>query len=375
MHPDAETVAETVDDTDPDTPPIGSAARSPVPAGGRAVVLINSGAGAFVGEPGSAEALAERLVAGLAARGIPAVARLAQGAGMAEAARRAVSDGARALLVAGGDGTLAAVAQALRDSPDPATAPPMAALPLGTANLLARDLGMPEDPDEAVAALAEGVLGRIDIGRVNERVFLNNVVLGLFANLARQRERFRGAMTPVLWGRLIWRTVAAVRRYPRLRAVLATEKGVHRVKAHAMVIADNAYSDRPGLLVRRDSLGHGALALYVARHRSAWQWLRLAAGVMVGGTWRDDADLLTENVRRLTVAVRRRVLRATVDGEVVLLPGRITFRIEPAALRVWVPAESRAVLAVVDGDARALLARGTVNPTSSEPPPSVAPHP
>lgn len=335
---------------------------------GRVVVLVNSGAGAFAGDPGAAVRLAERLRDDLTTTGLPAVDRLAEGAALADAVRQAVEVGAAALLVVGGDGTVATVAQVLCDRDPPADVP-MAVLPLGTANLLARDLGMPLDPDEALAALAEGVVGRIDVGRVNGRVFLNNVVLGLFANVARQRERFRGAMTPLLWGRLLWRLVLAMRRYPRMRAVLATENGLRRVKTHAMVVADNAYVDRPGLLVRRDSLGRGALAIYVMRHRTPWRLLRLGMGLMVTGSWRRDADLLTEDARRLTVLVRRRrrVTRATVDGEVVLLPRRVSFRLERASLRVWVPAPAGSVLAVVDGPARSVLTAPGVARTPESP--------
>ncbi|WP_299443076.1 diacylglycerol kinase family protein [uncultured Rhodospira sp.] len=327
----------------------------------RVVVLINSGAGAFVGRPDAAREMADTLVAAFDRLGWPAMSHLARGPDLAVAAETASRAGARALVVAGGDGTLASVAQALCASPVPV--PPMAVFPVGTANLLARDLCMPEDPEAAVAALVEGVVGRIDVGRINGRVFLNSVILGLFANVARQRERFRHAMTPLLWGRLVWRLVTAVRRWPRLRAVLMTEKGAVRVRTHAMVVADNAYAARPGLWLRRDSLGHGALALYVLRHRSLWQWLRLVLGLMVAGTWQRDADLLTEDVRRLNVVVRRRVIRATVDGEVVLLPPRLRFRVEPAALSVWVPAEAASVLARVDGSALDLLASPTGAPT------------
>jgi diacylglycerol kinase family enzyme len=321
----------------------------------RVVVLVNSAAGAFVGQPEAARALADRLVAALERHGLPATARLESGATMADTARAATEAGARALLVAGGDGTLAAVAQALCDAETPHDHPPLAALPLGTANLLARDLSMPEDPETAITALAEGVIGRIDVGRVNGRVFLNAVVLGLFANAARQRERLRGAMTPLLWGRLAWRLLTAARRWPRLRTVLETETGTLQVKTHAMVVADNAYAERPGLLVRRDSLGRGALAIYAMKHHRPWQWLRLALGLMVSGTWRRDSDMLTQDARRLTVFVRRQVIRATVDGEVTLLPPRLHFRLEPAALRVWVPAEASPVLARQDGAARDLI--------------------
>ena len=326
----------------------------------RVLVLVNSGAGAFVGRPEAAGVLGDQLVAALDRQGIAAKARPAQGDEIAQVARGAADSGAAALLVAGGDGTLATVAQALCDHPG-SDGPALAALPLGTANLLARDLGMPEDPEAAVEALANGILGRIDVGRVNDRVFLNNVVLGRFADLARQRERFRGALTPILWARLLGRLMKTALRRHRLRAVVATDHGVERVRANAMIIADNAYAARPGLLVRRDSLGRGALALYVMRHRSLGQWLRFALSVLASRSWPRDADLTTLEVRRIVVGVRRRVLRATVDGEVTLLPRRSAFRIEPGALRVWVPEASAPVLATVEGPARERLAGAATN--------------
>ncbi len=330
---------------------------------GRILVLINSAAGAFVGQPEAPSALAERVVAALERHGLAAEAALGRAGDLAALADDAAREGAAALLVAGGDGTLAAVAQVLRARPDH-EGPALAVLPLGTANLLARDLLMPEDPEAAVAALAEGVIGRIDVGRVNDRLFLNNVLLGRFADLARQREHFRGTMTPLLWARLLGRLLQVGLGRRGLRAVVATDHGIERVRAHAMIVADNAYAARPGLLVRRDSLGRGELALYVMHHRSLAQWLRFAVSVLASPSWPRDSDLSTAHVRRLVVQVRRRVLRATVDGEVTLLPRRSSFRIEPAALRVWVPAEAVPVLAHVEGAARARLAGAPGEPPS-----------
>jgi len=333
----------------------GPADRDPV------MVLVNSAAGALVGQDGAAEALADRLVTALAQHGIPASPCLVPGPALAAASKRAVDTHAAAVLVAGGDGTIATVAGALAGSPVP-----MAVLPLGTANLLARDLEMPEDPDAAVATLAEGLIGSIDVGWVNDVPFLNNVVLGLMPNVARQRERFRGALTPLLWGRLLTRLALAARRYPRLRVALATESGIARVKTHALVVANNAYRPQPGLLVRRDSLGDGALAIYVAKHRSLGRLLRLAMGV-VTGTWQSDSDMVTDHARRLTVVIGRRLVRTTVDGEVVLLRPPLRFRLQPAALRVWVPKTAEAVLAGSGQSALPLLTgSGTVPLGSSD---------
>ena len=83
--------------------------------------------------------------------------------------------------MAGGDGSLAAVAQAAL-----AHDLPFVCIPAGTRNHFARDLGLdPADPIAALDALSDGVEGRIDVGEVNGRVFLNNVSLGIYAEAVR----------------------------------------------------------------------------------------------------------------------------------------------------------------------------------------------
>ncbi len=82
--------------------------------------------------------------------------------------------GIDAVAVAGGDGTLACAAQALTGREVP-----LGILPLGTMNLLAKDLGLPLDLDAAIAVLATGPMRAIDAGEVNGHVFLINSVLGL----------------------------------------------------------------------------------------------------------------------------------------------------------------------------------------------------
>src|SRR6187200_503384 len=101
-----------------------------------------------------------------------------------EVARSAEPAGA--LGMAGGDGSLAAVAQVAieRDVP-------FVAVPFGTRNHLARDLGLDRDDPLAALAAFEGTERRVDVGRVNERVFLNNVSLGMYAQLVHEREGHR----------------------------------------------------------------------------------------------------------------------------------------------------------------------------------------
>ena len=85
------------------------------------------------------------------------------------------TDSARSWPV-GGDGTVAAVASRLVD-----TDRRLGILPLGTLNYVARGLGIPTEIPDAIRVLLEGREGRVDVGDVNGRVFLNNASLGAYA--------------------------------------------------------------------------------------------------------------------------------------------------------------------------------------------------
>src|SRR5919202_3649904 len=115
------------------------------------------------------------------ARGVE-VRVLRPGDDPAEAAREA--DGP--VGIAGGDGSLAPVAAVAieRDLP-------FVCIPFGTRNHFARDAGLDRDDPLGALAAFEGRERRIDVGRVGERLFLNNVSLGLYARLPHRRDHHR----------------------------------------------------------------------------------------------------------------------------------------------------------------------------------------
>src|SRR5215213_1061982 len=88
--------------------------------------------------------------------------------------------------VAGGDGSLAAVAEVAieRDVP-------FVCVPYGTKNHFARDLGLDRNDPLAAIAAFDGPERRVDVGRVDGRLFLNNVAVGAYARLVHRREHHR----------------------------------------------------------------------------------------------------------------------------------------------------------------------------------------
>jgi diacylglycerol kinase family enzyme len=207
---------------------------------------------------------------------------------------------------AGGDGTLAAVAEVAleRDAP-------FVVVPFGTRNHLARDLGL--DRDDPVAALRafSGWETRIDAARVNERLFLNNVSLGLYARLVHRSEGGDSFAQLKALGLLL--------RHP---GGLGLTVDGERVHARVLVVSNNHYNLDVFSVGERERLDEGALHLYVAH-----DWLPR--------TWEERAG------KEFVVDARAGRLRAAIDGEPEVLETPLSFEIEPGALRVLLPREDR----------------------------------
>ena len=117
---------------------------------------------------GRGRTLGPALAAALRLRGVHADCYLTTAAGDGEArARAAGSEPWDALIAIGGDGT---VGEVLNGMPDPSR--PLGMFPLGTANVLAVELGLPKRVDAAAAAFAAGRVRQLAIGRCNGRRFL-----------------------------------------------------------------------------------------------------------------------------------------------------------------------------------------------------------
>jgi diacylglycerol kinase (ATP) len=108
-----------------------------------------------------------------------------------ELAERAVRDGFSPIIAAGGDGSLGDVANGLARAAKSEDEPlgPMGIMPLGSANDLAFSLGLPTDLDEAAKVIAAGKTKAMDLGKVNDKYFVNNSGAGLEPYTTTKHER------------------------------------------------------------------------------------------------------------------------------------------------------------------------------------------
>ena len=245
---------------------------------------------------------------------------------------RAAASPAKVLLAAGGDGTATALAQVAIE-----TGKTLALLPLGTANLLARDLSIPLAVEKWLEGLDNMEPRRIDVGEVNGRVFLHKVVIGAVPGIALAREQIRGRGDLAAKLGFFSYFVRRLARIRRFAAEITPESGEPRIeRVQSIAVANNDYAAGVGQVFTRPRLDAGTLSLYLVRHLNFADALRLGAGMLMG-TWRTDEAIEIENVTSLVIRTRSRRLNAMIDGEVVGLEGPLIFRIRPLALSVLAP--------------------------------------
>ncbi len=298
-------------------------------------VILNANAGTANATGITPEAL-EQIFAD---HGMSAIVDADTAAGMEARTERALASGAETIVAAGGDGTVTALASALVG-----TECRLAILPLGTVNALAKDLHVPLDLTEAVAALQTGEARRIDVGEVNGRIFLHKVVVGLIPSLAAGREKIRGrydVAAKIGFMRYMFRRIA---RAKRMAVAIETDTGTRRVeRVQALAVASNAYDEGLGQFFSRQSLDRGTLTLYVLKHFTVRDFFRLTTGMMFGH-WQNDEALSMETVKSVTIDAHKSLMKVMFDGEVMTLQTPLEFAIRPLALTVLVPPEGAKVL-------------------------------
>lgn len=228
---------------------------------------------------------------------------LREGDDVAALAREAAAD---VLGIAGGDGSLGLVAQVAleRDLP-------FVCIPFGTRNHFARDLGLDrDDPLGALAAFA-GVEQRIDVARVNGRLFLNNLSLGIYADLVHRREHHRRRGDLLAGVRALTRLS---REHHRLRVRL---DGVV-LETRMLLVSNNAYDLSLFDVGERSSLTEGLLHLYTTQGWLPTKWIERK------GT-------------RFVLEPEQREIVAATDGEPIELESPLEVECLPHALRVLVP--------------------------------------
>lgn len=297
----------------------------------RIVLIMNMSAGSLIGAP--LDELSHRARAPFEAAGAEMMVLATPARDIATTIRRVAESEADCVMVAGGDGTIRTAAEAVMP-----LGKTLGILPMGTMNLLARDLGMPLELEAAAAALANGRPRAIDVGSVNGSLFLNCSLVGGQARMVWTRERMRGRSFVVKWPVLGWtglRTLVSPKHFKvDVDSDLEDDEHPRRHRTPLIAVSTAPYRDGVALVPARESLDGGRLGVYIAAPgggliKPLWRMLR--------GNWRPDDDMRALTPTCLTIHHRRDRLRVSNDGEMCRLDTPLEYRLLPRALNVLAP--------------------------------------
>jgi len=245
----------------------------------------------------------------------------------------AVEEKVEVVIVCGGDGTVMACVTALAGGETP-----LALLPAGTGNLLARNLNIPLDDEQAAVRIAlSGADRRIDVAAIEHYRFA--VMAGLGFDAAMMRDAPEGLKRAVGWPAYVVSGARHLRgRGIRVRVTL--DDGEPFSRRVQTVVVGNVGKLQAGIPLMPDARpDDGVLDVVLIAPGNIAGWVRVAGRVM---TRRGRVDRRVERFRAQHVLLETsRPQPRQLDGDLIEDGNRMDIRIEPGALCVRVPARRR----------------------------------
>lgn len=246
---------------------------------------------------------------------------------LAARVREAADGGERRVVVAGGDGSIAAAAGALTHCETE-----LAIVPSGTLNHLAKDLSLPLDLAHAARLARDGTAIPVDAASVNDHIFLNTSSVGAYVTFVRLRERLERRI-----GYYAASLAAAARlliRLPLSRVTINVDGAEREYLTPLVFVGVGERELKLPHLGARVPGGRPGLHLMIVRHRSGARTLALALAAAARGIHEVSRTPAMDVVFADSFRIDAHSRVAAVDGELVALGTTLHYRHVPGCLRI-----------------------------------------
>lgn len=231
------------------------------------------------------------------------------------------------VILAGGDGTINSTLPTLHQC-----GLPLAILPTGTANDLARALDIPDNLEVAARIAAGDIRRTIDLGVANDQFFINTAHVGLGVRVTHRLESIdKGIWGVVGYLKALIDELGSVRGFSISIDVDGT---THRMRSIQVSVGNGRFYGGGNVVDENSRLDDGRLNLYSVKPRPWWQLLLLAPVLRRGRHIKDDRIFRASGTAiRISTTKPRKV---SADGELITRTP-VDFAVKPGALEVFVP--------------------------------------
>ncbi|MEO7617589.1 MAG: diacylglycerol kinase family protein [Candidatus Saccharibacteria bacterium] len=286
-------------------------------------IVVNQNSGSVT------DNMREDFVATLEASKLDYHIEFVEGDAMLVAAQKLLKQGCTALVAGGGDGSLGQIAGFAASK-----GIPFAALPFGTLNHFAKDIGLPSDHAALIQILEVEKTKQIDFATAGDKVFLNNSSIGIYPELVFRREDREQRIGK--WPAAALSLIDIIRKPLNCVSLTITHDGDElTVKTPFVFIGNNDYGFDSFGVNKRDKLDAGSLSLCIFRGQSRplliWHLLRSAFGRPSKGV------LDCYSAKNIVIVSAQEILDITFDGEITQQQSPIHYSIHKKALTIIAP--------------------------------------
>lgn len=240
-----------------------------------------------------------------------------------------------AVIAAGGDGTINAVAQRVLP-----TLRPFGLLPKGTFNYFARAHAIPEDLAAAAQTIIDGRITPVQVGTVNDRIFLVNASLGLHPQMLQDREQYTRRYGRHRFIAMLAGVRTVFREREPLTIQIEHDRETETVRTPSLFISNNSLQLEQVGLPEADAVERWRLAAVLMKPIAPMELLGLALRGALGRLGEAD-KIRSFAFRRMTVAPRslysRHRFEIATDGERLVMRAPLVFSIAPQPLMMIKP--------------------------------------
>lgn len=236
-----------------------------------------------------------------------------------------ILDAQTEVYVCGGDGTISTVAADVI-----ASGAVLVPIPGGTLNHFTKDLGIEQDVGEAIRTMKRARITSVDVGSVNDRYFLNNSSIGMYARSLAVRERLDNT-----FHKWVSAAVAVCKELYHFRSYTIQLDG-RKIRTPLIFVGNNEYRLDQGEFGNRTKLDEGILSLVVSQHESRARLFFDIIQIGLRGSF-DSNELLITKTNKVTLGLKKRAINVSVDGERILMSAPLVYRVHEKALRIRLP--------------------------------------
>jgi len=224
------------------------------------------------------------------------------------------------IAVVGGDGSISAVANLMKDT-DAVLIP----LPGGTLNHFTKDLGIPQSLPDALEYFKTAEKVKIDTGQVGDKTFINNSSIGIYSDSLMDRDEHKKKYGK--WPAIV---ISIFIAFFRFRTYTVELKG-KKYSTPLVFVGNNTY-DLNGLTFQRSQLHEGVLSIYIVIGKSRLSLFWAIVGLILGRK-NFSKKLKSFRVKDIVIATNKSIM-VSRDGEHERMTSPLTYSVNESSIYI-----------------------------------------